>query len=118
MKSEHSKSEKKWNALLNWIFPFYACEMLEILKGIAYTSKERKKYGEDFRNQLLDSGRDIKVKVYGKNNTTIELTYVLFNDVYFRQFETNGYFEKLHDKGFNKIILTDGFDYNKYAEYE
>lgn len=34
MKSEHSKSEKKWNALLNWIFPFYACEMLEILKGI------------------------------------------------------------------------------------
>ena len=37
MKSEHSKSEKKWNALLNWIFPFYACEMLEILKGIAYT---------------------------------------------------------------------------------
>ena len=41
MKSEHSKSEKKWNALLNWIFPFYACEMLEILKGIAYTSTER-----------------------------------------------------------------------------
>ena len=47
MKSEHSKSEKKWNALLNWIFPFYACEMLEILKGIAYTSTEcRKRKGE------------------------------------------------------------------------
>lgn len=47
MKSEHSKSEKKWNALLNWIFPFCACEMLEILKGIAYTSTEcRKRKGE------------------------------------------------------------------------
>lgn len=47
MKSEHSKSEKKWNALLNWIFPFYACEMLEILKGIAYTSTEcRKRKGK------------------------------------------------------------------------
>ena len=47
MKSEHSKSEKKWNALLNCIFPFYACEMLEILKGIAYTSTEcRKREGE------------------------------------------------------------------------
>lgn len=110
-----SKLEKTRDSLIKNEEKIAAQSLIEAENEAA---KERKKYGEDFRNQLLDSGRDIKVKVYGKNNTTIELTYVLFNDVYFRQFETNGYFEKLHDKGFNKIILTDGFDYNKYAEYE
>lgn len=33
----------KRNALLNWIFGAYRCEMLEILKGIAYTSTECRK---------------------------------------------------------------------------
>ena len=47
MKSEHSKSEKKWNALINWNLPIYAREKLEILKGIAYTRTEcRKRKGE------------------------------------------------------------------------
>lgn len=37
----------KGDALLNWIFGAYGCEMLEILKGIAYTSTEcRKRKGE------------------------------------------------------------------------
>lgn len=78
---------------------------------------ERKKYGEDFHNLLLDRGLNIDVKVTGKDNKTIKLKYVLFNDVWFRKFETEGYFDQIHDKGFTVIELTDGYNWGKGKRY-
>ncbi len=80
-------------------------------------SEMRLKYGEDLRNLLLDKSLDIKVKVFGKENKKIRLTYVLFNDVWFRKFETLGYFDMIHEKGFNHIELSDGYDYGRWIQY-
>lgn len=80
--------------------------------------KIRKDYETELRNNFLDNNLDIKVSVYGKNNTKIKLTYALFNDVWFRKFETEGHFDKLNQKGFKRIELTDGYDYGKYITYK
>ena len=82
------------------------------------TIQERKEYETTLRNSFLDNNLDIKVSVYGKNNTKIKLTYALFSDVWFRKFETEGHFDKLYQKGFKRIELTDGYDYGKYMTYE
>lgn len=82
------------------------------------TIQERKEYETTLRNNFLDNNLDIKVSVYGKKNTKIKLTYVLFSDVWFRKFETEGHFDKLYQKGFKRIELTDGYDYGKYMLYE
>lgn len=78
----------------------------------------RLKYGEDLRNLLLDKNLDIKVKVFGKDNKKIKLTYILFNDVWFRKFETLDYFDMIHEKGFTYIELSDGFGYGKWMRYD
>lgn len=87
-------------------------------KSAKEESDARKKYGEDFRNKLLDNGLNIKVSVYGKNNKKIKLTYVLFDEVWFRKFENEGYFSQIHDRGFTHIELTDGYNYGQYMKYE
>lgn len=78
---------------------------------------ERKKYQTTLRNSFLDNGLDIEVLVYGKDNTKIRLTYVLFNDVWFRKFQTEGHINSLQLKGFYRIELTDGYDYKRYVSY-
>lgn len=87
-------------------------------KQLAEESQARLKYGEDFRNLLLDRSLDIKVKVFGKDNKKIKLIYVLFNDVWFRKFETLGYFDMIHEKGFTHIELSDGYGYGKGVQYD
>lgn len=67
------------------------------------------------RNQFLDSSLDIKVTVKGKNKDHLYLEYILFSDVWFRKFETEGLFNQYHDLGFNKVTLSDGYNYNKYV---
>lgn len=79
---------------------------------------ERKEYETTLRNNFLDNNLNIRVKVSGKNNTKITLTYPLFNEVWFRKFETEGHFDKLAGKGFKKITLTDNYDYNQWITYK
>lgn len=81
-------------------------------------SKSRKNFETEFQNKLLDKELNIKVKVFGKDNKKIKLTYVLFTDVWFRKFETEGYFDDLHQRGFTHIELTDGYDYYKGIKYD
>jgi len=72
---------------------------------------QRKSYEEALRNYFLDEGLDIKVKVYGKNNTKMKLTFALFSDVWFRDFERNGYFTHWFEIGFKYVELNNGWDY-------
>ena len=81
------------------------------------TATERKENIEKIRNMFLDTGIDVKVSVYGKNNETLELEYALFNDVWLRKFETSGMFENFHKLGFKKIILNDNYDYKTSVTY-
>jgi hypothetical protein len=82
------------------------------------TATERKQDVEKIRNMFLDTGADIKVKVYGKTNEILELEYVLFDDVWYRKFETTGIFDNFHKMGFKKIILNDGYNYNTSITYK
>ena len=79
---------------------------------------ERKEYETTLRNSFLDNNLNIRVKVSGSNNTKITLTYPLFNEVWHRKFETEGHFEKLHQKGFKIIWMKDGYDYAQGIEYD
>lgn len=81
-------------------------------------SADRKKFEKDFENNLLDNGLNMKVSVSGKENRNIKITYILFNDVWRRKFETEGYLQQLNDRGFKKITLSDGYDYNIYFTFD
>lgn len=89
----------------------------EAKDNVYFESLDRKNYQETLRNSFLDSGLDIKVKVFGKDNTKISLTYTLFNDVFLRKLETSGNLDKLHKKGFNTIIVDDDYNYKKIITY-
>ena len=81
------------------------------------SAKERKENIEKLTNMFLDTGMDVKVSVHGKNNEILELENALFNDVWFRKFETTGMFDNFHNLGFEKIILNDNYDYKKWISY-
>ena len=81
------------------------------------SADERKGNIEKLRNMFLDSGIDVKVSVYGKNNETLELRNVAFDDVWFRKFETAGMFDNFHNLGFTQIILNNEYDYRKTISY-
>lgn len=87
-------------------------------KTAAEESAARKTFEKDFENNLLDNGLNMKVAVSGKENRHIKITYILFNDVWRRKFETEGYLQQLNDRGFKKITLSDGYDYNIYFTYD
>jgi hypothetical protein len=74
----------------------------------------RKAYRDILRDKLLDSGLNVKVKVYGKDNTIIELTYVLFDDVWSHKLSKNGTVNSIEQMGFTKLIMTDGYDWKVY----
>ncbi len=78
----------------------------------------RKLYEKILRNNFLDAGLDIKVAVRGKYSERLELTFVLFNDVWLRKLETEGLLRTWHEMGFNRIDLMDGYDYHKYYHWD
>lgn len=73
---------------------------------------ERKEYQEKLRNLFLDKGLDIKVTITGENYDEMVLEYVLFNDVWFRKFETGGNFKEWFRIGFTKVTLYDNNGYS------
>ena len=79
---------------------------------------ERKTYQENLRNLFLDKGFDIKVTVSGDKYDEMVLEFVLFNDVWFRKFETNGDFDNWHKLGFKKITLSDNNGYQMSKQYQ
>ena len=81
------------------------------------STEERKENIEKLRNMFLDSGLDVKVSVYGKNNEILELKNVGFDDVWFRKFETAGMLDNFHNLGFTQIILNNEYDYRKTVSY-
>lgn len=94
-------------------------QLVDYEKKAAKESIEtRKAYGKILENSFLDNGLNIKVTVSGKSNQNIRLTYILFNDVYRRKFETQGYLQTINERGFKRITLSDGFDYEVYYTYD
>jgi hypothetical protein len=66
------------------------------------------------RESFLDRGLDIKVRVTGKNHDRLKLTYVLFNDVWSHRMQKEGLISQWCSMGFQRIDLTDGYDWGVY----
>lgn len=79
---------------------------------------ERQAYQETLRNLFLDKGLDIKVTVSGDKYDKMLLEFVLFNDVWFRKFKTNGDFDNWNKLGFKDITLSDKNTYRMSIQYQ
>lgn len=78
----------------------------------------RKIFGDALRARYLDAGMDIKVRVSGKDNERITLTFVLFNDVWTHRFQQGAILTDARDLGFRRFTLTDGYDYTRYWTFD
>lgn len=70
-----------------------------------YTEGSRAFYSTELRNTFLDAGLDVKVKVYGQSSDSLELDNILFNDVWERKIEREGYYKHWQDMGFKHVTL-------------
>lgn len=103
-------------------------EEVELKQQIALAAKQkaqeevatailRKNYAKILREKYLDENLDIKVLVYGNNNTVIKLSFVLFNDVWSHKMQKGNLITEIQNMGFKKLIMTDGYDYNVYWNF-
>lgn len=84
-------------------------------KEKAAADRERRaSLDELLRESFLDRGLDIKVRVTGKNYDRLKLTYVLFNDVWSHKLQKEGLISEWCGMGFQRIDLTDGYDWAVY----
>ena len=65
------------------------------------------------RNQFLDAGLDVKVRVSGKDSTVLTLEFILFNAVWARKLETDGVMNDAVQIGFKKVVVTDGDEWGR-----
>jgi len=71
----------------------------------------RSQFGSIARNKFLDDGLDIKVRVHGPDNTTMTLTYPLFDAVWAHKMKQGDLVQQVGQEGFKKVLLTDGHDW-------
>ena len=74
----------------------------------------RKDMAQRMRTSFLDSGFDIKVRTSGRYAERVTFEFVLFNDVWSHRFQKEGIVAQLRDAGFERIDLTDGYDWHIY----
>ena len=96
-----------------WISERLEMERLEKKFEAESKINNRKTYGETLRETYLDNGIDVKIKISGKENTVLTMTYILMSDVEVHQLKKQGVFDQWHNLGFEKAILRDGFNYSK-----
>jgi tetratricopeptide (TPR) repeat protein len=84
----------------------------EARRAAAEAEKEARKLAGTIRKDYLDEGLDIRVSVYGPENTKIKLTYVLFSRVWAHEFAKGDIMTEMQNLGFKKVTLSDG-----YSEY-
>jgi len=85
-------------------------------REIENESYTRKAYATQLRNAFLDAGFNIKVKVTGKYNTNLTLTYSLFDEVWTRKFSKEGRISEWHNMGFQRVYFKNGYDFNVYYQ--
>ena len=66
------------------------------------------------REQYLDKGLDIEVKVSGTDSDRVTLEYALFNAVWAHNFQKGDLLQEMKRLGFKRVDLTDNYDYHVY----
>lgn len=75
-------------------------------------------YKTELRDRFLNQGLNIKVSVSGKYYENLTLEYALFDEVWFYKLNKDN-FDSMHtDLGFQKITVTNGFDYSRSAYWK
>ncbi len=82
-----------------------------------YDVNDRRTYKTDLRNAFLDDGMDVKVKISGEMNDTIELDFILFSDVYVRKYTIGSLFKSMKTMGFKTAIIS-GHRYKHVQDLE
>lgn len=73
----------------------------------------RKAFALNLQEKMLDNGLNMKVKIKGKNNTVLEITYSLMSQVWVHNIVNGQDFDKTaYSVGFEKIIFSDGYNLN------
>lgn len=79
-------------------------------KTAAEKRTNRLLYAAIIENKFLDKGYDISVKVLGKNDTTLQLKYVLVSRVFVHHLSKDtSLIQEWRELGFKRIVFTDGF---------
>jgi hypothetical protein len=73
--------------------------------------ENRKKFAGLLRNIYLDRGLDIKVSVSGTKADRLQLSYVLFNDVWSHRLSKEGEIDTWCQMGFKTIRMTNTWDW-------
>jgi hypothetical protein len=74
----------------------------------------REIYAKTAREEFLDKGLDIKVRVSGSQSDRLVYEFVLFNDVWSHRFRKDGLIGQAAKLGFKRIEMTDGYNWNVY----
>ena len=73
--------------------------------------EQRKQFAKTYEKNLLDQGMDVYASTYGKDNTVMEIKFVLINRPFVHNFlKDASAIATLRSLGFKKLILTDGYD--------
>jgi len=90
------------------------------IKKLKADSESRRLHQDILRQKFLDTGLNIKVKVSGKYNENLTLSYVLFDEVWFNKFNKEYLFDDLNKNwGYKKITLSDGgYNYQQTMSYK
>jgi hypothetical protein len=74
----------------------------------------RELYAKNLREQFLDKGFDIKVRVSGAQSERITYQFVLFTDVWSHRFQKDGLINQAAKLGFKRVDMTDGYHWHVY----
>jgi hypothetical protein len=77
----------------------------------ALETANRRQFAPLLRERFLDQGLDIKVSVSGSRAERLQLTYVLFTDVWSHKLNKEGQIDIYCAMGFKTIRLSDGYDW-------
>ena len=90
------------------------------IKKLKADSESRRLHQDTLRQNFLDKGLNIKVKVSGKYNENLTLSYVFFDEVWFHNFNKDNLFDNLHKNwGYETITLSDGgYNYRQTMSYK
>jgi hypothetical protein len=98
---EYKEAQKFWRG----IKPEY-----DKIEG-ARAERERDAFADVAERHFLESHMDVYVTVSGPNKTTIKFKYVLMSrPTVYNVMNDSGFVQQLKDRGFKKVIFTDGYD--------
>lgn len=78
----------------------------------------REEFSQRLRNNFLDNGLDIKVRLSGKYKQKMTLKYPLFSDVWVHKMEQGDLIDIVINLGFDYLEVNDGYDYAVYWTFK